>query len=177
ARSTAGSGLHRAGDGRVHACASRAERRSARPAARGKLRGSRRALRADPRRTLLYATGGGLVLLTLLGLHFQAGQDLDGLIVTTLIQGGVYLGAAFCVARGTWQGRLVPFILLIALLLRLGPLLAPPSLSTDIYRYVWDGRVQAAGINPYRYVPADPALAALRDAAVYPNINRAGYAR
>ena len=24
-----------------------------------------------------------------------------------------------------------------------------PLLSTDIYRYVWDGRVQAAGINPY----------------------------
>jgi alpha-1,6-mannosyltransferase len=40
-----------------------------------------------------------------------------------------------------------------------------PFLSTDLYRYIWDGRVQAAGINPYRYVPADPALAALRDAA------------
>jgi hypothetical protein len=46
-----------------------------------------------------------------------------------------------------------------------------------IYRYVWDGRVQAAGINPYRYVPADPALAFLRDPVVYPQINRAGYAR
>ena len=33
-----------------------------------------------------------------------------------------------------------------------------------------------AGINPYAYVPADPALAALRDAAIYPNINRADYA-
>jgi hypothetical protein len=51
-----------------------------------------------------------------------------------------------------------------------------PFLSTDVYRYVWDGRVQAAGINPYLYVPADPALAALRDAAIYPNINRADYA-
>jgi alpha-1,6-mannosyltransferase len=49
-------------------------------------------------------------------------------------------------------------------------------LSTDIYRYIWDGRVQAAGINPYVHVPADPALAALRDAAIYPYINRAGYA-
>jgi hypothetical protein len=67
--------------------------------------------------------------------------------------------------------------LLIALALRLGPLLAPPALSTDIYRYVWDGRVQGAGINPYRYVPADPALTDLRDAAIYPNINRASYAR
>jgi hypothetical protein len=36
--------------------------------------------------------------------------------------------------------------------------------------------VQAAGINPYALVPADPTLAALRDAAIYPNINRADYA-
>ena len=37
-----------------------------------------------------------------------------------------------------------------------------PTLSEDIYRYVWDGRVQQAGINPYAYAPIDPALAPLR---------------
>jgi hypothetical protein len=52
-------------------------------------------------------------------------------------------------------------------------LLFDPLLSSDIYRYVWDGRVQAAGINPYRYVPAHEALAFLRDATIFPNINRA----
>ncbi len=57
-------------------------------------------------------------------------------------------------------------------------LAVPPLLSTDLYRYVWDGRVQAAGINPYVHLPADPALAALRDGgtgpeAIYANINRA----
>jgi alpha-1,6-mannosyltransferase len=53
----------------------------------------------------------------------------------------------------------------------------PLLLSSDIYRYVWDGRVQAAGINPYRYIPADPALKSLRDPAIYPNVNRRDYAR
>ena len=53
---------------------------------------------------------------------------------------------------------------------------APPLLSTDIYRYVWDGRVQLAGINPYRYLPDAPQLAFLRDDAVFPHINRADYA-
>lgn len=54
-----------------------------------------------------------------------------------------------------------------------------PYLSTDIYRYVWDGIVQHAGINPYRYVPADPALTALQNAHqhIFDNINRADYAR
>jgi hypothetical protein len=75
------------------------------------------------------------------------------------------------------RNRLLPFILLVAALLRIGPLLYPPFLSTDIYRYVWDGRVLGAGINPYRYIPSDDALAGLRDAAIYPNINRVGYAR
>src|SRR5439155_20082138 len=56
-------------------------------------------------------------------------------------------------------------------------LFSPPYLSDDIYRYVWDGRVQAAGINPYRYLPADSALAQLRDDKTYPRINRKDYAR
>lgn len=64
----------------------------------------------------------------------------------------------------------------VAIALRLYLLFTEPLLSTDIYRYVWDGRVQGAGINPYRYVPADEALAFLREDAVYPNINRADYA-
>jgi alpha-1,6-mannosyltransferase len=54
--------------------------------------------------------------------------------------------------------------------------LDPPRLSTDIYRYIWDGRVQAAGINPYLYLPVDPELAELRDESIYPNINRKTYA-
>src|SRR5260370_13302764 len=34
-----------------------------------------------------------------------------------------------------------------------------PRLSTDIYRYIWDGRVQAAGVNPYVNLPVDTSLA------------------
>jgi alpha-1,6-mannosyltransferase len=66
-------------------------------------------------------------------------------------------------------------ILLVGVAMRLIVLPSPPA-STDIYRYIWDGRVQAAGINPYRYLPADEALQALRDDAIYPRINRANYA-
>jgi hypothetical protein len=54
--------------------------------------------------------------------------------------------------------------------------LDPPRLSTDIYRYIWDGRLQGVGINPYLYVPVDPRLAGLRDDSIYPNINRKQYA-
>lgn len=45
-----------------------------------------------------------------------------------------------------------------------------PSLSEDFYRYIWDGRVQIAGINPYRYPPEGQELSALRDVG-YERIN------
>ena len=54
---------------------------------------------------------------------------------------------------------------------RLIAAMGSPSLSDDVYRYVWDGRVQAAGHHPYRFAPADPARSDLRDVDVYPRIN------
>lgn len=71
--------------------------------------------------------------------------------------------------------RALVLILVVAALLRLMLLLADP-VSTDANRYVWDGRVQGAGINPYNYIPADPALHFLRDDVIFPKINRAAYA-
>jgi hypothetical protein len=47
-----------------------------------------------------------------------------------------------------------------------------PTLSDDMFRYVWDGRVQAQGISPYRYPPNASQLSRLRDAKIYPSINR-----
>jgi alpha-1,6-mannosyltransferase len=73
------------------------------------------------------------------------------------------------------SGRTVTAILLVALAMRL-LLLPSTSISTDLFRYIWDGRVQGAGINPYLYIPADAALNGLRDGIIYPNVNRADYA-
>lgn len=62
-------------------------------------------------------------------------------------------------------------LILFGLLFRLTMWNSPVSLSDDIYRYVWDGRVQLAGINPYRYAPEDDSLASLRDSTIYTAIN------
>ncbi len=43
--------------------------------------------------------------------------------------------------------------------------IAPPALSDDVFRYLWDGRVTWSGMDPYRYPPDAPALSALRDEA------------
>src|SRR5260370_42703697 len=77
--------------------------------------------------------------------------------------------------RGAGGRRVLALVLATAVLLRRGALSAPVFLSDDINRYIWDGRVQAHGINPYRYVPNDPHLATLRD-DVFWHINRGNYA-
>jgi hypothetical protein len=109
------------------------------------------------------------------GLVAQFDRDLHRFIIVALLQAGVWAAAAVVVTRGVGRQALA-LVLATATLLRLGALTAPVYLSDDIYRYIWDGRVQAAGINPYRYIPTDPALAPLRDEAVFPNINRNNYA-
>lgn len=65
-------------------------------------------------------------------------------------------------------------ILVSAVAFRLMLLPTAPTLSDDVYRYVWDGRVQAAGISPYRYPPAAASLAPLRrdDSTIWRYINR-----
>lgn len=65
-----------------------------------------------------------------------------------------------------------------ALAFRVVTLRAQPFLSSDIYRYVWDGMVQHAHISPYRYVPGDKALSFLqaRHPEIFANINRRNYA-
>ncbi len=62
--------------------------------------------------------------------------------------------------------------LLFALLFRLPLALAPVDGNSDMVRYLWDGRVQQLGYNPYTVVPSDPALAAThtRESAVMPSL-------
>ena len=87
-----------------------------------------------------------------------------------------YLCAVFFVLRVRLPGRAVWVVLGVAMTARAGLVGVPPFMSSDVYRYVWDGHVQAAGLNPYLYVPNDPALARLRDRVIFPNINRLDYA-
>lgn len=60
------------------------------------------------------------------------------------------------------RGLLLALIGLAALSARLCLWPMTPTLSDDIYRYCWDGRVQQAGLDPYRYPPNADALAFLR---------------
>src|SRR5262249_36007625 len=57
--------------------------------------------------------------------------------------------------------RVVVIGLLLAVLWHVPFLLTQPGVDDDVHRYLWDGRVQRLGYNPYLVVPADPANARL----------------
>ena len=72
-----------------------------------------------------------------------------------------------------WYCKYMPLtaIVIAAIVFRISLLFSIPTLSDDIYRYVWDGRVQWAGINPYRFTPEAQELVHMRDALIFPKIN------
>ena len=90
----------------------------------------------------------------------------------------VYLVAVWLILTQPVNRATLPIILTVAIACRLVTLFPDPVLSSDVYRYVWDGIVQHAHISPYRYVPGDKALAFLRvpNQDVFDNINRRDYA-
>jgi hypothetical protein len=124
---------------------------------------------------LLAGTGLVLVGLTLVT-PFAFEAYGDNAFIALTIGAGLLTVVATCLAERVPADRALWLIFGLGIALRAYVLLFDPLLSSDIYRYVWDGRVQAAGINPYRYFPADEALAFLRDGAIFPYINRAATA-
>ena len=87
---------------------------------------------------------------------------------------GLYLLAGWQVLqeKAPVTRRLLILIFGFAFLYRAILVFTQPALSDDMYRYVWDGRVQAQQISPYTYPPDAPELADLRDEAIWPAINR-----
>ena len=104
-------------------------------------------------------------------------HDLDRhLVLSLIVVGAAFLALPFAVRRlrsatggmETWIGRKPGSqgraILWGALFLRLSLLPLPLTLSDDVLRYLWDGRVAAAGHDPYALPPEARELAGLRDA-------------
>jgi hypothetical protein len=119
----------------------------------------------------------GLALVAL-ELRLRGETGLRAQVAGQLAAFALFVPAAVLAWRGFGIGRAgLALVLLVAIGLRAAAFDpgGAPTLSTDLYRYAWDARVQAHGINPYRYAPADPELAELREVTVWPNVNLADW--
>jgi hypothetical protein len=117
-------------------------------------------LASVPVRTLLAGAGGAYLaaIVTLFFTKTPLGSPLFFALVAVMT-------AAYAVILArTWapppaSRSLLVVALALAAAFRLPLAIAPVGPDSDMVRYLWDGRVQQRGYNPYQVVPADPALA------------------
>ncbi len=86
-------------------------------------------------------------------------------IASLLLAGVLYVAAVYVVenfSTGSWA---LAAILGGAVVFRLLLLPLSPSISEDVYRYQWEGRVERQLRNPYTVYPADLRLSGLQDAS------------
>jgi hypothetical protein len=123
----------------------------------------------DPRRRTAAAAGALVVLAGLTALGVDAPWAEGGTLLAIAAAQWAVFGAGVALVRT------LPVRTAVLLIVAGGAVLQvvaagthDPRRSDDVYRYVWDGRVQAAGIDPYRHPPDDPAVAPLRDGWLFP---------
>ena len=86
-----------------------------------------------------------------------------GFIELALTAGVIYLIALYGFTR-TKATRATTILLVFAAIAFRAPLWPmEPTLSDDLQRYRWEGKVQAEGLNPYAIAPNDPRLVGMRD--------------
>lgn len=123
--------------------------------------------------TVVLALAAGLLVIVTAHAAVAVEHDrLERYVGLFVLHGAVYAACAAVVLK--WRARPcdLALILAVAVVLRGVAMTAPEHLSTDVYRYLWDGNLQLAGVSPYAYVPADPALARFRDFDFYDDINQ-----
>jgi hypothetical protein len=94
--------------------------------------------------------------------------NADRLLVEILLWWLAWAIAIACLRRSGARHVLL-VVVLGAVALRLAAITAVVPLSDDLYRYAWDGKVQASGTDPYRYPPTAPELVGLRDDWLFPD--------
>jgi len=126
------------------------------------------------RRLLWLAAAIESVLAIAAALHVDRDQTFPVYLALYLAMSLPWLAASYIAVRDrSSRGSDAALVVGVAAILRAIFLVTEPVLSDDVFRYVWDGRVQHAGINPYLYSPDDPTLTPLRAEIpeVYAGIN------
>lgn len=80
------------------------------------------------------------------------------------IAAAAYGAALWLIPRTRVSRRVLIVMALLAIAMRVPLTAVPVGGGSDMFRYVWDARVQRAGLSPYQAIPSNPALAYLHTA-------------
>lgn len=102
-----------------------------------------------------------LFLLSFSPLLFLHGKSIIGYTYSYLFSSAVFILMSFYIIKNSLSKSVIIALTFLTVVIRLAFIPIHPIGSDDYYRYIWDGKVEIHGINPYRYAPNDPALSKL----------------
>jgi alpha-1,6-mannosyltransferase len=98
------------------------------------------------------------VIFKLIARHQPLKNYVPEFTALMLLAGTLYLGGVYVIQRYKCGPVALLIILGASVIFRLFFLPLSPTLSEDVYRYQWEGRIVRAGINPYAVYPSMPGL-------------------
>jgi len=103
-----------------------------------------------------------LLLLILIYTSFYfSGKSIQNYSFSFILSSLIYLVAVIVLIKTDLSKAQIISVLLIFFSIKTLFISIEPIGSDDYYRYLWDGKVQASGINPFQYAPEDLNLSFL----------------
>jgi hypothetical protein len=103
--------------------------------------------------------------------YFPIENPITHFTAASILLSAIYIVLIILIRSFELKKRTLTILISLGIIFRL--LLFPigPIASDDVYRYLWDGKVQANGINPYTYSPNDKSLEHLHSELLPSKVN------
>lgn len=101
----------------------------------------------------------------------RVSPGINSFAIASLVNSALFIILAYFIFKYDFSKNFVYITLTAGIIFRIMLMGSGPIASDDIYRYAWDGKVLASGINPYKYSPDDPALTRLHTNTLPSKIN------
>lgn len=98
------------------------------------------------------------LLISFQSAFFFVEKDILTYTIILILSSTLYLAFVYLLLKVNIGNNKLLLFLSILFLLKILFINTEPIGSDDYYRYIWDGKVQADGINPYQYAPIDSLL-------------------
>jgi alpha-1,6-mannosyltransferase len=115
----------------------------------------------------------GITLLTvgLFSIHFSIAHPIIIYTIIVIFASAIYLWVTLEIFKSELPKNFIYLAIGITFLLRISFITTTPIGSDDIYRYMWDGKVQVNGISPYVYAPESAELRHLHTELLPSSVN------
>lgn len=103
--------------------------------------------------------------------YFTFKNKITLFTATSILLSALFIILIILIRKIEVSKKVLTLIIFAGIIFRIILIPTTPIASDDVYRYLWDGKVQANGINPYTYAPNDEALKHLHSELLPEKVN------